>query len=355
MPGNAQTTNVETVSRANSYPAFESTRQQILQRLSDDRTLLVIYNAESSEQIDAFKSTLNQSRWARWNNQLIFKKPDEVTEQDLTQYALLITGTASANLHLKRIARKIPLELHDSHFTFLNKEYKDPRDVITLLYPNPYNTSQPLYIITGNNEADIIPMLRERLRTLDYQIKRGDQRLRIGNFSQEASTLWQPDPGLDNDFEDDLVLISSTEHFRFYAHGATPDQNLLSEIIMEREKVYDRVASSPWASASIDKPLTYILYPSLERKAVVTNSMEFAHVDARQQTIHVALEDGIRGDLVNKEALLLARTMIGTTPHRVFEDGLGLLSGNTWFNEALYCLDGTHCLRWPEPPGTYSS
>ena len=97
--------------------------------------------------------------------------------------------------------------------------------------------------------------------------------------------------------------------------------------------MHDLVASSPWASATIDEPITYILYSSLEQKAIVTNSMEFAHVDVLRRTIHVALDDGIRGDRVNKESVLLSRLMIGATPHQVFEVGLGLMTGKQWFDK----------------------
>ena len=332
VPVKAQPSSIEATYQTSTYPAHSSSRQEMLERFSNERTLLVIYDAESPAQAASFRAAINQSRWGRWGTQLSLKKPGEVTEQDLQQHALLLVGTSTANTQLKRLSGTIPLEMNAGRFSFLGKTYTDPQDVITLLYPNPYNTAYPLYVVTGNDESAILSQLGDRLRNLDYQITRGGQRVRIGTFSQEKQSLWLPDPTLDNNLEDDLVLISSTENFRFYVHGTTPDRDVLSEIIMEREKVYSRVASSAWASPSPDTPLTYILYPSLERKAVVTNSMEFAHVDKRKQTIHVALEEGIRGDLVNKETILLTRAMIGTTPHAVFENGLGLLINETWFD-----------------------
>ena len=312
-----------------------SSRQEILNRFSSERTLLVVYGAYSDASSQALNTALRRSSWGRWRTNLVLKPVDEVTTAELSRSAVLLVGTPTSNPYIQQLTKESPLTLHDNHFSFLDKPYENDRDVVTYLYPNPLSTGRAMYVITGFNEDAILRALNNRLRNHDYQVLRSNQRIRIGNFSQQQQTLWQYDPALDEDFEDDIMLVGATDRFRFYAHRTTPNHSLLSEIILQREKMYDRISAFEGAKQPLNAPITYMLYSSLEEKAVVTNSMEFAHADIQTNTVHVALQDGIRGDLVNKEALLLARTMIGSSPHKVFEDGLGLMLSNEWFGTPI--------------------
>lgn len=312
-----------------------ASRQEILSRLSSERNLLVIYGAQSEASSQALDTALRRSSWGRWRTNLILKTVDEVTAADLANSALLLVGTPQSNPYISDLTKGSPLSLHGDHFSFWGKKYQNKLDVVTFLYPNPKSAGRAMYVITGFDEEVIADVLDNRLRNHDYQVLRSGQRIRVGNFSQEQQSLWQYDAAQDQDFEDDIVLVGTSDHFRFFAHKSTPDHSLLSEIIMQREKNHDLVQSFQGAQQSIENPITYMLYASLEEKAVVTNSMEFAHVDKRTNTVHVAIQDGIRGDMVNKEALLLAHTMIGESRHRVFEDGLGLMISQEWFGTPI--------------------
>lgn len=312
-----------------------ASRQEILSRLSSERNLLVIYGAQSEASSQAMDTALRRSSWGRWRTNLILKTVDQVTAADLENSALLLVGTPQSNPYISDLTKESPLSLHGDHFSFWGKKYKNTLDVVTFLYPNPKSAGRAMFVITGFDEEVIADVLDNRLRNHDYQILRSGQRIRLGNFSQERQSLWQYDAAQDQDFEDDVVLVGTSDHFRFFAHKSAPDHSLLSEIIIQREKNHDLVQSFQGAQRSIEDPITYMLYTSLEEKAVVTNSMEFAHVDKRTNTVHVAIQDGIRGDQVNKEALLLAHTMIGGSRHRVFEDGLGLMISQEWFGTPI--------------------
>ena len=312
-----------------------NSRQDILTRFSSERNLLVVYGASSEASSKALDTALRRSSWGRWRTNLILKPVDEVTESELSNSAVLLVGTPAANPYIQKLTQGTPLTLHENHFSFSGKAYQNELDVLTFLHPNPVSPGRAMYVITGFDENAIQDALSYRLRNHDYQVLRGNQRIRIGNFSQEQHMLWQHDSTLDEDFEDDIVLVGTTDHFRFFAHRTPPNHSLLSEIIMQREKNHDLVAAFQGANTPLEEPITYMLYASLEEKAVVTNSMEFAHVDTRTNTVHVALQEGIRGDQVNKDALILARSMIGSSPHRVFEDGLGLMISNEWFDLSI--------------------
>ena len=310
-------------------------RQEILTRFSSERSLLVVYGASSEANKQSLDTALRRSSWGRWRTNLVLKPVDEVTPSELSNSAVLLVGTPSANPYIQQLTANSPLKLNDNHFSFLEKEYHENHDVVNFLYPNPRSPDRAMYVITGFDEAAIRDAVDNRLRNHDYQVLRSSQRIRIGNFSQQQQTLWQFDPSLDEDFEDEIVLVGTTDNFRFYAHRTSPDHSLLSEIILQREKNYERVYDFQGKNEGLEAPITYMLYSSLEEKAVVTNSMEFAHVDKRTNTVHVAIQDGVRGDKVNKETLLLAHTMLGPSSHRVFEDGLGLMISEEWFGTSV--------------------
>ena len=308
-------------------------RQELLNRLASERKLLVVYAAGSQEDETVLRNAIEGSSWGRWRTNLVIRHASEVTSRDLSTSSVLLVGHPSSNPHLTTLPSSIPLTFHDQGFEFFGKQYTHPQDVITLLFPNPLNNQYPLYIVTGVTEGAIPGALDTRLRNLDYQILRADHRLRIGNFSQQIGQRWQHDPALDEDFEDDVVLVSTTEHFRFYAHNTAPEPSLLSEIIMERERVLKHVLRVADTNYSPEKPIHYFLYPSVEEKAIVTNNMNVAHVNERDQSVHVAIAPGIRGDQLNRESQVIMRTLFGRGSLPVFEDGLSILASENWFGQ----------------------
>ena len=335
MPGLAQPVPSNRPAEFSSHS--QPSRQDLLQRFYSERNLLVIYGASSEASTQALNNAIRRSTWGRWRTNLVLKSVQEVQPSDISTSAILLVGTPQSNPYIQQFAKDSPLILHDDSFSFLDKQYQNDLDVVTFLHPNPRSPGRAMYLITGFNEEAVREAMDHRLRNHDYQIARGKQRIRLGNFSQQPQSMWQYDPEMDQDFEDDVMLVGTTENFRFYAHRSSPDHALLSKVILKREQVYDQIQTFADSAAppSMDAPITYMLYSSLEEKAVVTNSMEFAHVDKKTNTVHVALHSDIRGDLANKEALLIARHLLGTTPYQVFEDGLGLMVSDEWFGRPL--------------------
>ena len=63
---------------------------------------------------------------------------------------------------LQELQTKLPIELNDSTFTFEEKTYSKETDVLKLFfYPNPYNPSLPLYLLTGNSNDYIQRFLED--------------------------------------------------------------------------------------------------------------------------------------------------------------------------------------------------
>lgn len=308
------------------------TRQALFERFYQDRKLLVVFGTSSKDDIERMRSAIQRSNWSwrgRMNMQVLHTS--EVGMVDLQAGATLLVGTPQNNAFFQNLPSTFPVAIKDTGFSLFGKTYRGEHDVISVVHPNPQNPQYPLFIITGQSESAIVAALNDRMRSSDYQVWRNGQRLRIGHFSQEPHTLWQHDPKQDMDFEASIRLVGSSDHVRFYVHNGSIDHTLIADLIQERKAIHQKVSAFFDAPIALAEPIRYYLYPSLQDKAVVTQSMDFAHLAADQQVAHVAIEPGIRGDALNKESALLVRSVLGTPHVTALEDGLSLHLSQSWF------------------------
>lgn len=307
-------------------------RQALFNRFYSERKLLVVFGTSSRHDIERMRSTIQRSNWP-WRGRMNLRvlHTSEVSAADLHAGATLLVGTPQSNIFFQSLPPSFPLTIEDKGFSFSGKTYKDEHDVISLVYPNPVNPQYPLFVIAGQSESAIATALNDRMRSSDYQVWRNGQRLRIGHFSQDAGSLWQHDPAQDMDFETSIRLVGSSDYVRFFVHNGSIDHTLIADLIQERKKVHQLVSAFFNAPISLTEPIRYYLYPSLQDKAVVTQSMDFAHLAADQQAVHVAIESGIRGDALNKESALLVRSLLGKPHVAALEDGLSLHLSQSWF------------------------
>ncbi len=309
------------------------TRQDLLDRFFSERGLLVVYGASSPDMKARMQRAMEGLRW-RGMNDVRVQHVKDVRPEDMKGTSLLLVGTPDTNPYLKQLPTTFPLQFRKDGFTFLGKSYKNT-DTISLMRPSVFNASYPMFILAGGEEEILGFLDFRQLMQNDYQIVRKGQRLRLGHFSQDAASLWQLDPELDLDYEESVRLVGTTENFRFYAQGAAMDHQRIAGIIRRHEANYRRIRDfatlPPAANRQAGQKHAYYLYPSLQDKAVITNSMDFAHVDYEADAVHVALEDGIDGDALNKDAVLMVRTQLGKTDITALEDGLSVYLSETWF------------------------
>lgn len=306
------------------------TRQALFDRFYRERKLLVVFGTSSTDNIEHMRTAIEQSAW-RWRMNLQVQHTTETNAGDLDAGATLLIGTPQNNIFLRNLPSSFPVAFEERGFTFFGKTYGQDHDVISLVHPNPKQPQYPLFIMSGQSESALVSALNDRMRSYDYQILRNGQRLRLGQFSQEASTMWGHDPKQDMDFETGIRLVGSTDHVRFFVHNGSIDHSLIADLIQERKATHQKVSAFFETPVALAEPIRYYLYPSLQDKAVVTQSMDFAHLAADQQAVHVAIEPGIRGDVLNKESALLVRSVLGKPHVTALEDGLSLHLSKSWF------------------------
>lgn len=309
------------------------TRQALFARFNEERKLLAVFGASTPHMKEQMRRVLQESSW-RWRTNLEVKHVDEITPADLQGSALLIVGTPATNILLSQLPVEFPVVFGADGFSFQGKKYLE-KDVISMVHPSSQNPRYPMFMVAGWDEGAILSALNDRVRVYDYQIMRDGRRMRLGHFSQEAATLWQFDSEQDQDFDKDIKLVGTTDNFRFYTHSVAIDHNTLSGIIRVREENFNRVVAFAKDVPAMhkDQMYRYYLYPSLQDKAVITNSMQFSHVDHKEQSVHIAREEGIEGDALNKETTLVIRSWFGEPAVSALEDGLSVYLSENWFGK----------------------
>ena len=308
-------------------------REAIYNRFFRDRNLLVVYGTESARERASFRTAIEQSGW-RWRTNLRFKHVDEITPTDLETGAVLLVGTPASNPLLTQLPADLPMRFSLDGFSFFGKNYTEKDDVISLLYPNPYNVAYPIFVVAGHSEPAVREALNDRIRAYDFQIVRNGHRLRIGHFSQQENSRWQHDPEKDIDFESDVRLVGTTANFRYYAHNTPLDHDVLANVMSHREQNAKRVAGFLDRDLPSDAPVSYYIYGSVQDKAVITNSMDFSHADQNEARVHVAVSEYIRGDQLGKETTVLLRQVLGKSATTMLEDGLRIYLNDAWFGKS---------------------
>ena len=312
--------------KADSLPS----RDALYSNFFRSRSLVAVYGGMDRETV---RSALERSPWGR-RTRLEVRHVDETTAEDLRQGVVLLIGSPEANPLLKQLPMDMPFTFRDQGFSLLGKTYRGNGDAFSLLYPNPYNTEYPLFIVAGFDESHIIEALDLSFRQYDYQVLRNGQRIRVGHFSQESGHLWQYDAERDIDFEADIRLVGSTSHFRFYTHNTILDQDVLAELIRERQKAVEAVSQFLPQPVDTGSPISYYLYGSIQNKGVITDDMDFAHVDHGERAVHVAIEGSVRGDGLGRETRLALQSALGRPAIRMLEEGLSIYLNTQWFGKS---------------------
>ena len=90
----------------------------------------------------------------------------ELTDEDIEQFSLVLFGTPETNSVVARMAEKLPLTIGDHSYTLLGKTYEGDHLGLVLCYPNPLAPEHYLLIYAGklygrrcsvNHKHDMLP------------------------------------------------------------------------------------------------------------------------------------------------------------------------------------------------------
>jgi Glycoside Hydrolase Family 113 len=303
---------------AASSPIAEAPSRRDLLRSLRANELVVVYGADDRAVEDRLKAAAQSLAPWRTGSITLLRAAD-VDRGTLSRGAVALVGTPTANRFLADLARALPLEFRDRGFRIASKDFDAPGDSIQLLYPNPLCPEAPLLVVAGNSDAAVLHALGKRRRD-DVQVRRNGRTLLLARFGEDWTLGLGPGSLQEFPSPDEPELV--TRHFAYFTSASDASEALPGIDAFARVNESTRARIETWfgppPKTVSEAPLAIHVYPSLERKGLVTDDTAPAH--AESDSLHVVLGLG-RGP-----ERLVARTLLDrvlpreTTP--VLRNGL---------------------------------
>ncbi|MFN0275295.1 MAG: glycoside hydrolase family 113, partial [Chitinophagales bacterium] len=266
------------------------------------------------------------------------RKSSEVTDSMLVNNPLYLIGTNHSNSILQKLSTGLPIKFSDSGFLFDGKNYTGENDIIKVsFYPNPVNDSLPATCITGNSDSAILIQLDKIIKhswgyifweSWGYQVYQNDKRVVLGNFSSDATSLWQIDKKDHWEFDYMGKVIKDEEKIRFIDHKSGLHSKQVDSVLQMINTNLGRTEYE--CGGPISNKIIFHLYPSTEIKGLMMNNTEQVHVNFETNEVHAVFNNEFKGIYPATECELAVRQILGKPEIAALEKGLAILNKDTW-------------------------
>ena len=268
---------------------------------------------------------------------ILVQRDDKVTESELKSFPLYIIGTQQ-NLLIKRLDENMPVNFTERGFIFDKKEYTDKSGIIKIsLYPNLFNPQLPLTLLAANSEENLIEYVREQFTqswgyffwdSWGYQVYEKDNRIVVGNFSEDKNSLWSIDKKLHWDFSYDGVKVKENKYIQFYSHSA----DFKSENInaLELKTAADIIDIETFTGIAFRSTIKYHIYPTAETKALMQDNADQANIDFETNTLHTVIDREYTNKYSEAAIQLVLRNTLGEPQIKALETGLAIKFTKDW-------------------------
>lgn len=304
------------------------TRRALRSTFRDKSSLTFVYPADKQSE------TFYETRIAAMNGNERFKmkakgiKVSALTKEHLANDILFIIGNIGEHTLLKELQAALPVELRDKAFVFDEKEYNRKDAIFKLFpYPNPFNQSLPLYLLTGNDNKVIQQFLTDSypedlsrmfFSSWGYEVREAGEMKTVGYLND---TTWELDKQTHFDFTGQNDTILQTAHFQFIAHNAPLSKADIEKIAKKCEATYTEIIDFLGQTPKLPK-IDYHFYPSVEIKGLQKSSMQEATARFEDNRIEVVMNDNFQGSHHHVENKLVFRKALGKPKLLALEEGL---------------------------------
>ncbi|NOT33334.1 MAG: hypothetical protein HOP12_04095 [Candidatus Eisenbacteria bacterium] len=213
----------------------------------------------------------------------------EATREDLAAHSVFLIGGPRENRWTARLAPALPVVFEAVGFCFQGRSYREPRDVLHLVYPNPLAPARFLLLLAGNSAEAVGDGGGPLFGDEDWRIHRDRELLRSGRFAHTPRP-WTYSASLDRD------LLSERQQFarslkRYEGREVTVrsagDATRATRALASAEALLARLDAAGFGAAA-ERPVVLTLYSSLEHKGLLTRDTRPEHVE-RAGVAHAAL------------------------------------------------------------------
>ncbi|MDZ4704787.1 MAG: hypothetical protein SH848_12705 [Saprospiraceae bacterium] len=324
-------------------------RRDLMRAMRQSGAMLVVYGEAQGNLYQALADSMRAH--PEWRGLKLEAKSDAaVTEEELTQKPLLLLGTAISNRIIRRLAAQLPVQLEDRRFQFDGNWYEAAKDMFKLFtYPNPLNVKLPIFLFTGNDDAEIAALLKQKyagnwpemLRSgWGYEVYANSELRIAGNL---ADSTWRFDKAIHFNFTNGKSTLFQTGRFKFTGQADLLPKARLDAMAAHCEATFSSICGF------LNKPcppleIAYRLFGSVEDKGLQNSSMRIAEVNFNKQEVAVVVNETFRGDQLQMENELLLRSLLGAPKTEALEKGLAIRFSSNWYEKGwdhwaqrLYC------------------
>lgn len=213
-----------------------------------------------------------------------------------------------------------------------------PGDLTQLSYlPGAWQDSLPMHLIWAASEAPLLKHIEERLTqsfrsffwsSWGYEVIRQGDTHYLGYFNDST---WMMDRAIHFAFDQlpGSAELDEVARFETFDGAQIPDQNWQDQLRNAKQHI-EAFCAQPGLPA-----LDIKVYPSVERKALRTKSMEHVHLSNDMSTVHLVVDDDFRATEWSHPYCSWLRSALGEPQHELLELGLSFqwidnLRGRPW-------------------------
>jgi hypothetical protein len=250
---------------------------------------------------------------------------DQAPDSLLYNWPVMLVGSSMPQEVIDAIAQLPALSWQDGRLAFENAVLEQNNTVAQLnQLPGAWRDTLPIDIIWGTNDQAITEQLQLRLdqglRALfwsgwGYEVIESGQTKFVGYFND---TTWQMDRKIHFDFDQQPEAMDweSVADIQAFDGAAMPDKEWLEELRAVQKSI------CAFAGKEQVPPLNIKLYPTVERKALRTGSMEVAEFDDNDQAVHLVINDHFNGKQWGLQYCHWLRAALGPATTPLLEAGL---------------------------------
>lgn len=304
-------------------------REELLQRYREEGRLLIVYS-------DGLEDVARQVKQRQRRAECRLLPAAAASREQLQEGPLLLLGADWPNPLVRELLSRLPYSLEKGVLQLGNHRFEGPNTVLSLsFYPNPFDSSLPVGLITAFRQEDIAAFYRERQEqgmpvyswaSMGYEVYQDGRRLLMGAFDEHT---WAPGADTEFDFTGFKDTTVNGRYFDFILHQVPPEAEYARRLMEACDATAGRIAGFCGQPAPAP-PIPCHLYPSIEQKGLRLNNTQPAQTDFRRGAAHLVAGEAFQGQHAGAENALLLRRLLGQPRLHALEQGLALCFTENW-------------------------
>ncbi|WP_339841286.1 hypothetical protein [uncultured Maribacter sp.] len=314
-------------------------RRELRRSFFEKREILVVYAAKDSVLSKKYQEILDdlsseEPTRSRRSAKILYKRADEVTEENLNNHIVFLLGAIQDNHILKKFIAKTPFQINDRQIMIGSNKIDNKNSILSVsFYPNPLMPTMPFSFLTGTNAQQVFNFFAEKVKengrafywqNLNYELYNDNERVVMGDFDEQ----WKTDASTFFDFSSGSKVLLNAEKYQFVNHKNALKPNEVRSL----EEQIKRNTSKVFAFLNNDDfpKITYNFYSNTEEKGLMTGNTDQAHYDTLNNSIHIIANKIYKNNNIGKDNELLLRNMLGVSKKDILTQGLPIYFTDKW-------------------------